>query len=67
MKGVVLACVLSACVGVGCALFGSSEGQLAAKTASDISRCQGMGREAGSYKAYDECMVEAGLHDGGAK
>ena len=50
----------------GCAWF--NQGADTAKTSVDILRCQQVGREGpdgGHIAAYDSCMADAGLRDGG--
>jgi hypothetical protein len=49
------------------AVFGQSEQAQAAQDAAQIFACQMQGREAGSYKSYHDCMVDAGLHEGGSR
>jgi hypothetical protein len=61
-----LACMLALAT-AGCTLFGVSEQEQVARDAVSIQKCQKIGREAGSYKSYSDCMVDAGLHEGGSK
>lgn len=37
-----------------------------ADTAGKLAKCQAEGREAGTYAAYEDCKVRAGLGDSGA-
>lgn len=52
-----LACGLGACAGA----FTPADGSELLEHAGQLSRCQNVGREAGSYAAYDACKKEAGL------
>lgn len=44
-----------------CSLFGPAERDEIESTAAKLAHCQEMGREAGSYAAYDACKKDAGL------
>ncbi len=65
MRAAVVGAVLWVLVGLaGCAIFGSKERAEVANTINSVEQCQEIGRQGpdgGHYKAYDECMKEAGL------
>ncbi len=65
-KGFVSALLVCVAMG-GCCLFGHDQAAQTAADAAQIQKCQAMGRVAGSYKSYHDCMVDGGLHEGGSK
>lgn len=57
---IAVATLISCIAVISCAVFGQAEQAQIAQDSATIFTCQTKGREAGTYKAYDDCMVEAG-------
>jgi hypothetical protein len=59
---IMLAIVYAYSLGCGCAAKPTaSEAADVLDHAGKLAHCQGVGREAGTYAAYDACVVDGGL------